>query len=215
MKILDVPQSGSLAGQTSSRNRYGQYRRTRAVPVNPNTDAQILARGRLADLSENWRALSPETREAWTLAGALVQKTDSLGQTYNLTGLQHYVGTQSVLAATGQAAVTNPPVGEKPNPPVVTVEASGADELSVEVASTADKVMLFSSPPTSPGRSFNKDFRLIGVATPSEGTATFALAAFTAKFGTLIAGQKLFLQAFAVDSTGMKSSPGAIEQVLE
>src|SRR5439155_109028 len=90
MKILDVPQSGSVAGVTSSRNRFGQYRRTRATPVNPNSTFQGAVRARLSVNSAAWRALTAAQRAGWNDLAASMTRTDSLGQTYSLTGFQSY-----------------------------------------------------------------------------------------------------------------------------
>src|SRR5206468_836067 len=97
MKILDVPQSGSQAGTTSSRNRYGQYRRSRATPVNVNSTAQQAARNRLSAESEAWRGLTDIQREAWNSFADEHPQTDSLGQVVTLTGHQMFVGVNSAL----------------------------------------------------------------------------------------------------------------------
>src|SRR6266545_482051 len=99
MKILDVPQSGSVAGITSSRNRFGQYRRTRAIPVNPNTAFQATQRARLAASAALWRTLTAAQRAGWIdLAGAFT-RTNSLGQPYNETGAQCFVSVNNFQAA--------------------------------------------------------------------------------------------------------------------
>ncbi|MCS1409234.1 MAG: hypothetical protein M2R45_02414 [Verrucomicrobia subdivision 3 bacterium] len=56
-KFLGIPSSGAQGGQVFSRNRFGQYTRTRAVPVNPNTPKQREARASLACCAAAWREL--------------------------------------------------------------------------------------------------------------------------------------------------------------
>ena len=74
MKILDVPQSGSLGGQTSSHNRAGQYRRARRSPVQPTgTGGADHGRsgGRAASRSPKM-AISPPIWTAAAGGGALI-----------------------------------------------------------------------------------------------------------------------------------------------
>ncbi|GAH13494.1 unnamed protein product, partial [marine sediment metagenome] len=39
-----VQMSGSIAGNTFARNRYGNYVRARTKPINPNSDRQVVVR---------------------------------------------------------------------------------------------------------------------------------------------------------------------------
>lgn len=93
MLILDVPQSGSVAGVTSSRNRFGQYRRTRAVPVQPRTPKQTVNRGNLTAGSSAWRALSDPSRTAWNDYAQQIIRSGRLGSSYSPTGASLFSGT--------------------------------------------------------------------------------------------------------------------------
>src|SRR5213594_7639 len=115
MKILDVPQSGSVAGVTSSRNRFGQYRRTRATPVNPNSTFQGAVRARFSVNSAAWRALTAAQRAGWADLGTSMTRTDSLGQTYALTGFQAYCSLNNNNLAAGNAVVSDAPVLTTPS----------------------------------------------------------------------------------------------------
>jgi len=215
MKILDVPQSGSLAGQTSSRNRFGQYRRTRAIPVNPNTPAQSDARGWLSTLSQQWRALTAMIQDSWNAYGDTVTRTDSLGQTYTLTGQQAFIDVNIPKLLIADVIVVNPPVGS------ITAPTLGVDSASIGagVAITIDPdpipanrhMVIFSSPPLSLGRTFNNDFRFVAALDPAE-TSPYAIAAdLEAKFGTLMISRRYFLKAYLIDdgtapSSGVRSA---------
>src|SRR5437773_235439 len=115
MKLLDVPASGSLRGDTHSRNRFGQYVRTRAIPVNPNTSAQGAARARLALNSAAWRSLTAAQRAAWSDLGLSMSRTDSLGQTINLTGIQSYCSVNGERLTAGDAVVSDAPAVVTPS----------------------------------------------------------------------------------------------------
>jgi len=199
MKMLDVPQSGSIAGQTSSRNRFGQYRRTRAIPVNPNTSAQVAVRGYLTTASQAWKTLDPADVDGWNAYATTHGVLDSLGQTIYLTGHQWFVKVNTALAAAGLSQVTAPPGNIAIAVPQVTIvdETVAAFEItSATDYSGADvTVQVFCSPPMSPGTAFNGDYRLVAtVATPGPGDTLVSEAELVAKWGTLAAGMKFYLR---------------------
>lgn len=210
MKILDVPQSGSLAGQTSSRNRFGQYRRTRAIPVNPATGAQGSARARLAESATSYRSLTDAQRAGWESLGALMTRTDSLGQSYALTGLQAFVSVNSTLAAEGSAALTDAPALVVPDALLTMTITSTGGTLSVAYTGTplgtGVKLMCFMSPQRSAGRSFESDYRLIGVTAAAAASPYNALSAYTAKFGAPVVGNRIFCTLYATKG-GFTSGP--------
>lgn len=90
--------SGSIGGKVASRNRYGNYMRTRAIPTNPNTQRQQDARSRFQFTASRWAvALSPAQRTAWNLYGDTVDMIGPLGQTINLTGFNHYIRSNTAI----------------------------------------------------------------------------------------------------------------------
>ena len=160
--MLDVPQSGSKAGTVSSRNRYGQYQRTRATPVNPNSSTQQAARNRLAALSAAWRGLSDNQRAAWSSFALTQPQTDSLGQTTTLTGHQTYISVNASLGAAGLSYVSTPDITAPPSAPVLGAETTTAAGFSVAFGASPvpanESLIIETSPPLSPGVSFNNDF---------------------------------------------------------
>ena len=109
MKILKAPQSGSIAGTTAGRNRFGQYERSRAIPVNPNSSAQGLVRARMSANSAAYRALTSAQRAGWAGLGNSMVRTDSLGQTYTLQGNQAYASVNNNRLMSTLAVVTDAP----------------------------------------------------------------------------------------------------------
>lgn len=84
--------SGSVAGNTFSRNRGGQYIRNRATPINPNTAQQIAVRSAFADLSNLWsEILTQGQRDAWNTYAANVPVLNRLGDSIFLTGFNMYI----------------------------------------------------------------------------------------------------------------------------
>jgi len=98
--------SGSTAGLTFSRNRYGAYVRARAIPVQPGSTRQLDARAALTYLTRAWSTiLTPVQRAGWTLYGEAVTLTDSLGQSYKLPGNSWYIKLNAVRYYTRGSAL--------------------------------------------------------------------------------------------------------------
>lgn len=210
MKFLDVPQSGSVAGMVSSRNRYGQYRRTRASPVNPGTSFQGLARARLALAAAVWRTITPAQRQAWKTLGLLMLRTDSLGQSYNLTGAQAFVSVNSERAAGGDAQLVDAPALVTPAAILTSAITLSAAVFSIVYTPTplgaGEKLFVFCSPQGSAGRSFCGDYRLLFVSAAAAASPASVFAAYVARFGTTLVGQRIFVSLLRY-SGGFLSGP--------
>jgi hypothetical protein len=198
MKILDIPQSGSVGSVTSSRNRSGQYRRQRAMPTQPRTASQMLARSRLSDQSSAWRGLTDAQRASWNGFAQSFTLVNSLGTTINLTGHQAFCKINSVNLCNGDAAVLIPPT----LPAFSACSATSIDATAttplVEVNGTTPsglvKHMVYASPQLSAGVSYNAQFRYLLTGTTYTGSKLALTTAYTAKFGAPIAGKKIFVK---------------------
>lgn len=103
--------SGSTGGTTFSHNRFGAYIRPRTVPVNPNTDRQVAVRNAVRSLSIAWEnTLTQAQRDAWNTYGANVSWLNRLGDPVNLTGLNHYIRSNTIQVALGFARQDTAPV---------------------------------------------------------------------------------------------------------
>lgn len=210
MKILDVPQSGSQAGTTSSRNRFGQYKRTRATPVNPNSPAQGSVRARMSANAAGWRALTGAQRAGWADLGLSMARSDSLGQSYKLNGFMAYCSVNNNNVAAGNAIVSDAPA--LVTPPALLTATITLTAAAFSVAYTATplgagaRLFSFVSPQRSAGRSFEGDFRLLAVSAAAAASPANLLAAYTAKFGVPIVGNRIFLSLKTYVS-GFQSGP--------
>lgn len=197
MKILDVPQSGSLAGTTSSRNRFGQYIRTRAVPVNPNSSAQGSARARLATNSAAWRSLTDLQRAGWESLGGEMTRTDSLGQPYTLTGFQAYCSINGNNLAAGEAVVDDAPAMVTPSSldtaTITLTDAAFSIAYTPTPLDTDERLFVFASPQRSAGRSFENDYRLVFVSAGAAASPANVFSAYTSRLGTPVVGNRVFL----------------------
>lgn len=197
MKYLGDPQSGSDAGTTASRNRFGQYYRTRRAPVNPRSTQQGIVRARLALASANWRALTDNQRAGWKDLGSQMTRTDSLGSTYTLQGNQAFVSINSAKAAAGDAQVTDAPALLTPASILTATITLTSAAFSIAYTGTplaaGARLFTYVSPQGSAGKSFQSDMRLLQVSAAAAASPANAFAAYSAKFGVPITGNRIFI----------------------
>lgn len=210
MKILDVPKSGSVAGQTNSRNRYGQYIRSRAVPVNPSSARQVAVRDQFTTLSQRYRTLTSAQRAGWSTLGASISRTDSLGQAYSLNAETCFVSTNMNRLAAGDAIVDDAPAITSVTALTTATLTTTGGTLSLAYTATplsaGVKAFVYASPQQSAGVAFCKDLRLLSVTAAAAASPANILAAYTARFGVPVIGNKIF---FLVElyNAGVKSAP--------
>lgn len=210
MKILDVPRSGSYQGVTSSRNRFGQYVRTRATPVNPSSTFQGVVRARLSANAANWRGLTDLQREGWVGLGASMSRTDSLGQVYTLTGFQAYCSVNNNLAAAGDALVSDAPA--LVTPPAILTAVAAVTDATATITFTPDpltddrRLFVYASEQRSAGRAFEGDYRLLQVGAENTDSPLNIFAAYSARFGTPVSSNKIFFSLHTYEA-GFLSGP--------
>lgn len=115
MALVVLPEgqqrSGSIGGTVWSRNRYGAYIRNRSVPVNPNTDRQVAVRNIVRALTIAWQnVLTTAQRDAWDVYASNVTWLNKLGQSVNLTGLNHFIRSNTPRLQSGSDRVDDGPV---------------------------------------------------------------------------------------------------------
>lgn len=87
-----IQASGSIAGTTHARNRFGNYIRSRTKPVNPNSQFQSDVRTALSFLTSHWSStVTAAQRIAWGTYAAAVAMKNRLGEVIYLTGFNHYI----------------------------------------------------------------------------------------------------------------------------
>lgn len=217
MKYLGDPSSGSYQGITASRNRFGQYKRTRAIPVQPNTVAQLNQRARMTTNAAAWRSLTDAQRAGWLSLGLAITRTDSLGQTYDFNGYMAYCSVNNNKLDAGDAAVADAP--SIVTPPDLISATITLTSASLSIAYTATplaagvRLFIFVSPQKSAGRKFNGDYRLLSVTAAAAASPSNSLAAYTAKFGVPVTGNRIFFSLQTYQG-GFKGSPFNVSQVV-
>jgi hypothetical protein len=173
--------SGSLGGITASRNRYGQYFRRKASPVNPNSTRQQTVRAAFATAIVGWTSLSAANKALWNDYAANTPFVDGLGNQKFVTGQNMYCRSATLRTLIGEAAVAAGPGTFNFGNPVTsynpTVDGAPANTLAFETAdlsTTANivggasgegDVAIFIGRPINTNRAFYKGpYQLAGVA---------------------------------------------------
>jgi hypothetical protein len=118
------------------------------------------------------------------------------------------------------AALTLPPAVPSVSPPAAptltlfTVDVSSGVTVNVaEAIGAALVLLLYASPPLSPGVTFNGDYRFIGSFTAAVANVVTFTTELTLKFGTLNPMQRYFLKATLVTEDGGVSNPSLTSTV--
>lgn len=199
---------GKLNGSVFSKNRGGAYLRTKVTPINPNTASQGAVRATLTTLSQGWRNLTQNQRDAWNSAVANFTGTDIFGDVKTPSGINLYTKLNLNLANAAQAFISLPPVvgiiGYFSD--LVLTATAGVQSLSLAFTGTGltagQTVVIEATPCMSAGINFAKsEFRVIGTRVGNTTSPMDLLADYQAKFGNVVAGKKVFIRVKAVDNT--------------
>lgn len=211
MKILDVPQSGSLGGQTSSHNRAGQYRRARRAPTQPvGTGRRGIIRAAFGAASSAWSGITGAQMAAWASYAEMYPYTDALGQSIKLTGHQQFVAVNTQLQNCGVAVNPVAPISNVTIAPVVSVQTMthlGVGTLTLAAGGVVtDFVLIAFSSPQSAGRNFVGNYWQQTHILANVVTATLFGPAYIAQFGNVNVGQKIFYKLTPVNQYGVTGS---------
>lgn len=213
--------SGSMGGCTASHNKGGPYFRRRAVPTDPLTSFQSVVRDSFGSLSQVWvNTLTAAQRLAWDAYAQQVSWTDVLGQTIQLSGINHYVRANSVrlqnnffqasfgsFAATARidAAPTINDLGSQfiGDTPLLTIAAGPVVTLTIDnnTPGTAgtDVMFVYVSPPLNPSiRYYKGPLILAGSLAGNAAQVDIELSdvgntPYTTRYPLPVAGQKVFV----------------------
>jgi hypothetical protein len=213
-----VGMSGSIAGNTFARNRYGSYVRSRIKPINPNTSRQQTVRNCLSDLTSRWsQVLTATQRTSWNLYAASLAMTNKFGETMHLSGCNHYLRSNSILMANAKTPVdAGPTLFELPaTDSTMTVTGSETTQLiTINFDDTLDWagetgafMALFQGSPQNAQRNFfNGPWRSLGLLIGSTTTPIESPQTKTAQF-VITAAQRVWIYARIMRADGRVSTP--------
>ena len=185
----------------------------------------MVVRGNLATLSANWRGLTAAQRLGWAAFGANLSRTDTLGQTYDLTGQQAYVSVNRNLNTYGAASIPDAPTYAPPASLLTLgLTASGTvPAMSVTYTTTPlaanTKMAIFATRPVSAGINFmpRGAYKLVLVTAAAAASPANPKTGYEAIFGALGAGtvgKKIFIRAVVISSTGLATPFGEASVIV-
>lgn len=205
--------SGSIGGTTFSHNKGGAYVRTRAIPTNPSTAAQLARRAALATISIAWRSLTNAQRDSWDNYARQNPTTDALGQSMSLSGHQQYVGLNTRILLDAGVVISEPPVVGAPPAFRTAVQSAdlglGTFDLTFTDALVAgNKVELWGCVVNSAGIKYVENlYKFIAFSAVDEASPWDNEAAVVAALGTIVVGQTLHIKAKQYDPATGQCSP--------
>jgi hypothetical protein len=200
--------SGRRGGIVYSHNRNGYYTRAFVTPVNPRSSSQTVNRNRFGDTAALWRGLSDSQRTGWTVQAQNVNRTDRVGLSYNLTGLQLYNGNNQNRLLVGQARTSDAPAfGTLPGISITSVDLFDDNTVQLNYTagntSAARRFLIYATAPVSAGRSFirSSEYRFVQAILSNAASPASLDAAYTALFGSLSTkvGMKVFFKVVPLD----------------
>jgi hypothetical protein len=186
----------------------GPIVRSRVIPFNPKSVAQVNARARLIQFSQAWSALTPAQRIAWNGAVENWKNTDVFGNSLTPSGFNLYVALNVNLDIIGVAPIDTPPAVTAV-PVLTSLAATMVAATSVSLATVPTtlvagaKYVICATAPMSQGRSgAGSSFRIIAIASPGAFSPYNAKSAYEAVHGSgYLATQKVFFKVYGIDST--------------
>lgn len=203
-----------IGGHVASKNRGGAYLRTKVTPVNPQSTRQQSVRGSMTANSQAWRGLTDAQRAAWDAAVSNFQSTDIFGDIKKPSGINLYTKINNNLHSVNTAAISNPPLPSGVTGPATITLTGAAGTPALSLAWTGGAIpantswVIRMTPQVSAGKAFVKNlYSILTVAVAAATTPSNLLSAYNAKYGTLVAGQKIFVEVFPVGTTtGIKGA---------
>jgi len=192
---------GKSGGTVYSRGRYGLQKRTKIKPRTVYSTFAQNVKAAFASASAAWRSLTDGQRAGWRSAASSYPVSSVFGATNTLTGSALFVRLNSVLDAIGVAQITTAPAPVAV--PLAQVGAVAADVSSTAftIAYTPDPVpanmalQVWVTAQKGPGETANQnEYYLLQVADAAAASPVNAYAAYIARFGALVAGNKIFVR---------------------
>jgi hypothetical protein len=211
--------SGKLGGQVFSKNRGGSYVRTKGIPTNPQTTAQMNIRGIFASLSSAWSALTEDQRKTFNNFVGDYGKTDVFGDIRNPSGKNLFQQLNQNLSVTGQTLINNcvaPSAVPFANISDVIIGISGQEiEVNTLGVTTDSKILVFATPSMTQGTTFVKNkLRSIGSFTGGDSVVLDVRSAYIAKYGEPSANANIYFGVKVINANGQASPIETVKAIV-
>lgn len=213
VRVRNTTVNGGMTGVDEGINKIFAHKegtgystmKRRTSGVNPNTVAQQAVRAMFAQTSAGWSALTEAQRNAWNAAAPDWGTTGIFGDKQQ-SGKNLYTGCNVTLQSAGKAMISTPSaknliaVASASN----FVNAAGVLTLSTifSTPSAANQVQLLVSKQKSAGTSKNDKYVVLKNVAAGAAVNQVVTADYTAKYGALISGKKIFFKIKLVSAGG-------------
>lgn len=151
---------GADGGSVFQRSGNSFAIRKRAKPVMKRTEKSTAVRNRFESVSSTWRTFSGTDQDTWSDEAPNYPRTNSLGDSYDLTGFNLQMGSNINRIGLGLAPISAIPAGNAC--PVYVAQLIDADNSLLQVVFIIDPdpvpagfyLNVFASAPVSPGVTF-------------------------------------------------------------
>ena len=210
---------GTVGGVTYASNKAGMYARPWSKGPNKRSNLQSPQRQNLSTLAAQWRNIDPADRADWdTFAFDPDQElTNSLGETYKISGFAWWVKISRELATAGRAPLETGWNVTKPTTAVINTLRVSAGAVTSQITWTGP---LFTTSwdciiEMALAQSIGTAIRplkplMLGAWQAPGGTSLDITAAIAARFSTPQVGQRAFAEVSRQVTTGYRSEPYAI-----
>lgn len=180
-----------IGGHVASKNKAGNYLKTKSTPTNPNTSFQSSVRQNFGSLAQSWRGLTQAQRDSWIAGAKKFPYTDIFGDSKILSGFSLYMQLNSNLNSVGAALLTTCPAPASVSAAsLVEVLFSEVGELSFDFlpapVPTGHSMVCSSTPSLALGKAYSKSQIRQLAHFPATTTSTQDVGAdFISRFGPI------------------------------
>lgn len=204
---------GSIGGFTFSSGKAGHRVQLKPRGTRSLTPAQTVLRSNMGYYDYYWSAITDVQRAAWGTYAEGKTRTNSMGETYEMSGFNWWIMCNARLKAQGDAAVAVPPPAAAPDPlDTVILDFSDADNwaklaFTPSPLGAAKRIVIFGSVVCTEGSIVApSQLRLIYVSGVNPTTPLTFTNEIIALFGTILVNQRLFIVAYVSDAQGLRST---------
>lgn len=212
---LVVDGRGKLGGHVASKNKSGNYLRTKVTPTNPQTASQTRVRQIFASISSSWSGLSDVQRTSFNSKVESFSKTDIFGDLKSPTGKSLFQKLNQNLILFGLPNLVLCPDPEDIPQSVVTAGQIGdagtvdwTGNVTIDVDNPACKAIVMASGSLSQGTTFVKNkLRHISNVDVLANANFIAIdvAKYQGKFGVPQSGDNIYVGIKFINTNGQVS----------
>lgn len=218
--------SGRQGSTVATHGRFSSFFRNRVMPVNPRTPAQTLVRDAMTALSQNWKSLTADQRNAWSQLAQLVPLRNSQGVRIILDGHTFYVRLNLTRRTVGLPRIdTAPPAVEQPpsfTANAIVLNGTGAimtTEPTIIDGTATNAFSIWATQFLSPGIAFfsTSDYRLITFQDGTPLGATDILAAYEIVFGSgwqNMVGMRISIKVIGISDSGFEGDAIEVNSLI-